>query len=193
MDAPRHERIPLTRYLLIGAALIAVQGIVLYVMGQPLICACGSVKLWGGIASGPEMSQQLTDWYTYSHIIHGILFYAVLRYVFPRAPLRLRLSLALGLEGAWELIENSPMIIERYRQSAIAQGYFGDSIVNSMCDSLAAAFGFALARMLPARVTIALVVAMELFTAAMIRDNLTLNIIQLIYPSETISRWQVGQ
>jgi len=188
-----HQRIPLRTFLLIGVLFVAIQALVLFAMGQPPICACGSIKLWGGIEAGPEMSQQLTDWYTYSHIIHGIIFYFVLWLILPGAPFGLRLALAVGLEAGWEIFENTPFIIDRYRQTAIADGYFGDSIVNSVSDSLAAASGFVLARLLPAWATAALVIAMELFTGYMIRDNLTLNIIQLIHPAEAISRWQAGQ
>jgi hypothetical protein len=188
-----YERIPFHTYLLVGVSFIAIQALVLFAMGQPPICACGSVKLWGGIAAGPEMSQQLTDWYSYSHIIHGVGFYFVLWLLLPGTPVGLRFAVAIGLEAGWEIFENTPFIIERYRQTAIADAYFGDSIVNSVADSLAAAFGFALARLLPAGAIVALVIATELFTGYMIRDNLTLNIIQLVHPTEAISRWQMGR
>lgn len=187
-----YERISSGKWLLVGAMVVAVQGLVLYAMGQPLICGCGNVRLWGGIV-GPEISQQLTDWYTYSHLTHGIGFYLLLWLIVPGTPVGARFALALGLEGVWEILENTPWIIDRYRQTAIAQGYFGDSIVNSVSDSLAAALGFGVARLLPAWSTILLVIAMELSVGYMIRDNLTLNIIQLIHPAEAISRWQAGR
>lgn len=187
-----YERISPGKWLLVGAMVVAVQGLILYAMGQPLICGCGNVRLWGGIV-GPEISQQLTDWYTYSHLTHGIGFYLLLWLVAPQIPIAARFAAALGLEGAWEILENTPWVINRYRQTAIAQGYFGDSVVNSVSDSLAAALGFGLARLLPARSTIVLVIATELFVGYMIRDNLTLNIIQLVHPIEAISRWQVGR
>ena len=188
-----HERVSVGTWLLVGAAFIASQALALLAMGQPPICACGYVRFWGGIVSGPETSQQLTDWYTYSHVIHGIGFYFALWFVAPRVPVTIRFILALGLEVGWEIFENTPFIIERYRQSALAQGYFGDSIVNSVSDTMASAFGFLLARTLPARATVALAISVELFTAFMIRDNLTLNVIQLIHPIEAISRGQTGQ
>ncbi len=187
-----HERISVRTCVLAGAALITVQSLVLAAMGQPLICACGHVKLWGGVAGGLEISQHLTDWYTYSHIIHGFCFYFILRLIAPRTPIALRLVFALALEVSWEIIENTPFIIDRYRQSALAQGYFGDSVVNSVSDTLAAVGGFLLARLLSAWGVVALTIAFELFAAYMIRDNLTLNIIQLIHPTEAISRWQTG-
>lgn len=186
------ERIATGTWLLVGGAFIALQVLVLIAMGQPLICGCGYVRLWGGI-TGPEISQHLTDWYTYSHVTHGIGLYLLLWLVAPRLPAGLRFALAVGLEASWEIIENTPWIINRYRQIAIAQGYFGDSIANSVSDSLAAAFGFGIARLLPAWSTIALVVALELALAYLIRDNLTLNLIQLVNPIDAISQWQLGR
>lgn len=176
--------------LVFGFALI-VQATVLYVMGQPPICACGTVRLWVGEVLSPENSQQITDWYTPSHVIHGMLFFALARLLFRgRWSLLLALSLALGIEIAWELTENSPPIIARYREQSLAQGYSGDSILNSLCDTLAMLTGFWLAARLPVRASIALAIAAELFTAVMIRDNLTLNVVQLLVPSKAISAWQ---
>lgn len=187
-----HGRISVGTCLLVGAAFIAVQALVLFAMGQPLICACGYVRLWGGITSGPEISQQLTDWYTYSHVIHGIGFYFALWLIVPRAPVAVRFILALAFEVSWEIFENTPFIIDRYRQSALAQGYFGDSIINSVGDTIASAFGFLLARTLPAWGAVALAISVELFTLYMIGDNLTLNVIQLIHPNDAIFHWQAG-
>jgi len=188
-----YERISVGTCLLVWSALIAVQALVLTAMGQPLICACGYVRLWGGLTAGPEMSQHLTDWYTYSHVIHGIGFYFVLWLIAPRTPVTVRFMLALAFEASWEVIENTPFIIDRYRQLALAQGYFGDSIINSVGDMMAAAFGFILAQALPVWGTVVLTVSIELFLAYMIHDNLTLNLIQLIYPTEAVSLWQAGQ
>jgi hypothetical protein len=175
--------------LLLVGALVA-QAMVLHLMGQPAICACGSVRLWAGTVLGPENSQQITDWYTPSHVIHGLLFYALgwllLR---GRSPL-LALALALGIEIGWELVENSPLVIDRYREQALAQGYSGDSILNSLCDTTAMLIGYWLAFRLPVRASVALALAAELFTAVMIRDNLTLNVVQLLAPSKAISAWQ---
>jgi hypothetical protein len=169
---------------------ISIQAGVLYAVGQPPICTCGVVRLWPNDVLGPETSQQIADWYTPSHVIHGILFFAILHLLFPRQPLWLVLAVALGVEIVWELLENSPVVIDRYRQQALAAGYSGDSILNSVCDTLFMTFGFFLARALPVRRTIALVVVAELTTGLLIRDNLTLNVIQLISPNPTISAWQ---
>lgn len=185
------DDVDLRPLLLVGAA-VALQASVLYAIGQPPICACGVVRLWVGDILSSEASQQITDWYTPSHIIHGILFFAILRLFFPRLPLNAALTVALAVELTWEFAENSPAIINRYRQQALAQGYSGDSVLNSVCDTLFMTTGFFLARALPVRLTAGLVVAAELFTALMVRDNLTLNIIQLLRPSTAISEWQAG-
>src|SRR5215510_4279175 len=185
-------RVSFGSLFLIATGIIALQASALVAMGHPLICTCGEVKLWHGIVFSAENSQHLTDWYTFSHIIHGFGFYLLLWLIAPRLPFGVRLVIAIGLEASWEIIENTPMVMERYRQSALAEGYFGDSVVNSLSDTLAATTGFLLARLLPVWLSAVLLIAMELFVAAMIRDNLTLNIIQLIHPSAAISKWQTG-
>ena len=182
----------LSLWLLAVLAALVIQAVALWAMGLPLICKCGTVDFWHGNPSGPETSQHLTDWYTYTHIIHGFGFYLLLWLIAPRLPFGLRLAIAVGLESAWEVIENTPFVMDRYRQSALARGYFGDSVVNSIFDSLASAVGFVLAQLLPAWQSVVLIVAIELILGYVIRDNLTLNIIQLIYPSELISNWQSG-
>ncbi len=174
------------------AALVAAQMFALHLMGHPAICTCGVVRLWYADPSGPETSQHLFDWYSFTHVIHGFLFYAALRAVAPRSSLLLRLALAIGIEVTWEIVENTPFIIDRYRQTALAKGYFGDSLLNSLSDTAAAIFGFFAARLLPVRASIAIVLSIEVFLAATIRDNLTLNIVQLLFPSEIVSRWQAG-
>jgi hypothetical protein len=179
-------------YLAVAAGLITVQALALLAMGLPAICKCGYVALWHGNPSGPETSQHLVDWYSYTHVLHGIGFYLLLWLIAPQTSIGLRFALAIGLEASWEVIENTPLVMDRYRQSALARGYFGDSIVNSVSDTAAAALGFVLARKLPVLVVVVLVIVSELFAGYMVRDNLTLNIIQLIYPSETISKWQEG-
>lgn len=186
------ERTPAALCLAIAAGFIALQALALLAMGHPPICTCGNINLWHGNPSGPETSQHLTDWYTYTHVIHGIVFYFLLWLIAPRTSFALRFALVIGIEAAWEIIENTPLIMDRYRQSALARGYFGDSMINSVADTIASGLGVLLARILPIWSTITLIIVMELFAAYMIHDNLTLNIIQLIHPSETISRWQTG-
>ncbi|MEX2642768.1 MAG: DUF2585 family protein [Acetobacterales bacterium] len=172
---------------------LALQTLILLAMGLPAICTCGHVELWHGNPSGPETSQHVADWYTFTHVLHGIGFYFLLWLIAPRMPFAWRFALAIGLEAAWEVLENTPLIVERYRQGALARGYSGDSIVNSVSDTLATALGVVMARFLPTRPVIALVIASELFLGYTIRDNLTLNIVQLVYPSEAISQWQTGR
>ena len=139
-----------------------------------------------------ENSQHLTDWYTPSHVIHGIAFYALLWLVARRMPVGSRFVLALALEAAWEVLENTPMVINRYREATIALDYYGDSVINSVADIGAMVAGFWLARAAPVALSLGFVVVMELFVGYMIRDNLTLNIIMLLYPLDAIKRWQGG-
>jgi Protein of unknown function (DUF2585) len=184
------EQMPLRVALLIGAGLIAVQATLELAMGRPPICACGVVRLWVGDVLSSENSQQLADWYTFTHIVHGFGFYLLLWLIAPHTSLAMRFALAVGLEATWEVVENTPFVIDRYREQALAQGYIGDSIINSVSDTLAAAFGFFLARVAPVWTTVGLTAALELFVGFMIGDNLTLNIIQLIHPIGFISHWQ---
>ena len=191
--AKRRDQPTPTVYVLSAMAIFIVQAIVLRAMGRPSICTCGYIQFWYGDLNGAGLSQHLTDWYTFTHITHGFGFYFLLRWLAPRASFGLRLTLMLGLETSWEIMENSPFIIDRYRQSALAQGYDGDSVANSLSDSVSTLLGFVLACLLPARLSLALVLASEVFLAFAIRDNLSLNIIQLVHPTQAVSAWQAGR
>jgi hypothetical protein len=173
-------------------ALLAAGAVALYAMGHVLICKCGYVKLWHGVTFSSENSQHLTDWYTPSHVIHGVLFYAGLWLVAQRLPLGVRALIALAVEVGWEVIENTPWIINRYREVTVSLDYFGDSVINSTFDSLAMLLGFVLARRLPVWASIGMVVILELVVGAFVRDNLTLNVIMLVHPIEAIRLWQAG-
>lgn len=179
----------------VAAAMIAaliVQAGALWALGRPFLCACGEFKLWEGDAASPGLSQQLTDWYSFTHVIHGVLFYFLLWLAAPGLSVGQRFMIALALEVGWEILENTPFAIRHYRKQPPAQNYAGDSIVNSLADTLAMALGFVLAWRLPVLGVIAISVLLEVGVALNIRDNFTLNVLSFIHPFDSIRRWQNG-
>jgi hypothetical protein len=176
---------------------LALLGILL-AMHRPPICPCGSVHLWAGQVQSAENSQQLTDWYSFSHLIHGMLFYGATHLIWRRAHLERRLDarwaicFAIVLESAWEILENSPIIIDRYRAVTISWGYSGDSVLNSASDVACMALGFLFAARVPVWLTVTTALVFEAFTLFMIRDNLTLNVLMLAWPLDAIRQWQAA-
>jgi len=182
----------------VGAALlIGIQVAILHGFGQPLLAASGHILLWVSDPRSPDTSQQLADWYSFSHLIHGFIFFGLTKLIAPRLPFGARLLMAMATEIGWEALENSPAVIQHYRQQALAAGYVGDSILNSVSDTAMMSTGFFIASRLRPRFVVALALVFELFTACVIRDNLTLNVLGLVAPADwssirAIHDWQAG-
>jgi hypothetical protein len=184
--ASGRSRLP---YLLTASVILAAAAWLLWVGREP-ICKCGYVKLWHGQTMSSENSQHIADWYTPSHLLHGLLLYGALWLVARRIGFGWRLLIATIVEAGWELLENSDFIIERYRAVTISLDYFGDSVINSVSDILAMVIGFYLARVIPIWASIALIIGFELLTTWLIRDGLALNILMLFYPLDAVKAWQ---
>jgi hypothetical protein len=184
----------MSRRAVLAALLIFVAAATaLLAMGRNPLCTCGHVALWVGQRDSAETSQMLADWYSLSHIVHGLIFYAALWVVARSWPVERRFLAALFIEAAWEVIENTPMVIDHYRSTTAALGYTGDSVINSMSDIAMMCVGFLLARKVPVWAGLALLVALEVVPLFVIRDNLTLNILGFLAPNPAIQAWQAGR
>ena len=177
---------------LVGVAVLAAAVFQLRSQGRLWLCACGYVLPWSGDAWSADNSQHLFDPYSFTHVLHGFLFWWLLSWALPRVPVAWRLCLAVALEALWEVVENSNFVIERYREATQALGYRGDTVVNSLGDILMCALGFLLARRIGWRRSLVLFVLMEVVLLVWIRDSLLLNILMLLYPVEGIKAWQAG-
>ncbi len=174
------------------AIILLVQIVAEHMMGRVAICTCGYVKLFEPVVKSSGNSQHIADWYTPSHIIHGFLFFGLTHLIMRRRPLSMRLFVAMLIESGWELLENSPIIINRYRAATISLDYVGDSILNSAMDAVFMVVGFLFAWRAPVVVTIGIAIFFELLTGWLIRDNLTLNVLMLVWPLDAIKTWQGG-
>lgn len=189
----RLPRLSLRNALLASLVVILAAEGVVFAMGHPLICTCGYVKLWHSARGDSEMSQHIADWYTYSHVLHGVIFYWLISWIAAgRLSVAARLLIAVFIEAGWEVFENSPFIINRYRSVTISRNYFGDSVINSTFDIVAMMLGFLLASRLATWIMVALIIVVEVGLLVLIRDNLILNIIMLIHPIDAIKAWQAG-
>jgi len=182
-----------TRRAAVAAVILVVAAAAtLLAMGRHPICTCGTIDLWVAGRDSPKTSQMLADWYSFSHIVHGLLFYGALRLVARRWPVEWRFLAALVIEASWEIVENTPLVIDRYRHATAALGYNGDSVINSVSDILMMTVGFLVARTLPVWASIALLIGLELIPLFVIRDNLTLNVWMLLWPNQSIAAWQAA-
>jgi Protein of unknown function (DUF2585) len=180
-----------TPYLITALIILAGAAYLLWIGREPY-CKCGYIKLWHGETVSSENSQHISDWYTPSHILHGILFFGLLWLVARRLSIGWRLVIATLVETGWELLENSSFIIERYRAVTISLDYFGDSVLNSVCDILAMVVGFFLASRIPIWASVAIIIGFEALTITLIRDGLALNILMLLWPLDAVRDWQAG-
>src|SRR5258706_5943114 len=178
--------------ILIFIAVVALTGGIELWMGRSLSGPDGRFGLWEGSIWSSENSQRFADPYSFSHIVHGILFYAGLWLVARKLPVRYRLLVALLLEAGWEILENSPFIINRYRDATISLGYVGDSVFNSLSDVLMMTLGFWFACKMRPRTSVIAIIVMEVGCALWVRDNLTLNLIMLVHPVAAIKHWQMA-
>lgn len=179
-------------YLLLAGGVVATTAVVLFLMGRIPMCACGRIEFWYGLLGTAEDSQHLLDWYSASHFIHGIIFFGLLYLLFRKMSVAGRFLIAVSIEAGWEILENSSIIINRYRETTMAAGYGGDSIVNSLVDIACMALGFVFARYVPIWVAVLMVIFLEVLVGYLIHDNLFLNILMLTFPLETVSDWQAS-
>lgn len=161
-------------------------------LGRNLICQCGYIKLWHGQVISSENSQHILDWYSPSHVLHGLAFYMALHFLLPRLEIGWRLTIAAAIEALWEIVENTNWIIDKYREDTIALDYYGDSVVNSLSDLSIMVLGFMIAARAPVWFSVLLFIAAELVVGMVIRDGLLLNVIMLVYPLDWIRQWQAG-
>ncbi len=180
--------------IVLAIALPLLAALAMYFMGREIMCTCGYIKVWHGVVFSSENSQHLFDWYSVTHVVHGLAFYLLLTIIEKLTGKKFSLTskflTAVLLESSWEVLENSDFIINRYRAATISLDYFGDSIINSLGDILAMMIGFWVAAKKPLWFSIGLALFLEIGLLIVIRDNLTINILMLIYPLDSLKLWQ---
>ncbi len=178
--------------LLAIVALLAATAFQLRHQGRFWLCTCGP-RFWSGNICSSENSQQFLDPYSFTHVLHGLVYFILLKLLLPRVRPLWRLCMAIALAAGWELLENTNFIINRYREATASLGYSGDTVVNSLGDISCAALGFVIARAFGWRRSVILFVVTEVVLLFWIRDGLILNIIMLIHPIQAIRAWQMCQ
>ena len=187
------NRLSLRTSVGIAAAIFVFAGTAELAMGRHLWGINNVPGIWSGDIWSSHNSQFLTDPYTFSHLTHGMLMFGACWLIAGSLPVQLRALITLIVEATWEVVENTDLMIHRYRAATISLNYYGDSVLNSMCDIAACMIGFSLAYLLPTRVTIVAVILLELMLALCIRDSLLLNILMLIHPIPAIRTWQLAK
>jgi len=183
-----------TMLVSVASALVLLTLIVLLRLeGRMFFCACGHFAVWVSDWCSSNTSQQLLDPYSFTHVLHGFLFFWLMALLFKRMPRAWQFLVALLLESAWEIFENTSFVINKYRTETAALGYQGDTIVNSLGDLTCALIGFVIARQLGVRRSLIVFVLIEVVLTFWIHDSLLLEILMLIRPVEAIKLWQMCQ
>jgi Protein of unknown function (DUF2585) len=165
--------------------------VLLRVQGRLVACACGYFEVWTSDTCSANNSQQLFDPYSFTHLLHGFLFFWLIALLFTRLTTGWQLWVAVLLESAWEVFENTSFVINKYRTETAALGYQGDTVVNSLGDLACALVGFLIARQLGVRRSLILFLLVELVLIVWIHDSLLLQILMLVQPVEAIKLWQM--
>lgn len=173
--------------------LVPLTALALWAEGRLFWCACGEFRVWVGDTCSSQNSQQLFDPYSFTHVLHGFLLFWLIALVFKNLSPSRQLSLAAILEALWEILENTPFIIDRYRAQTAALGYTGDTIVNSLGDLFCAIVGFQVARRLGYVRSLIAFLILEVVLLFWIHDSLLLQILMLIFPVNALKLWQMCQ
>jgi hypothetical protein len=188
---PRRSLAGTLRLSLAIVAVFAVTALLLHLEGRLWICSCGKVLIWAGNTCSSDNSQHFLDPYAFTHVLHGFAFFWLLAWLASRLKPNWQLLIAVAVEAAWEVFENTQFIIDRYREETAALGYNGDTVVNSFGDILCCIVGFLVARRLGLRRSLVLFIVIEVILIIWIKDSLLLQILVLIYPTEAIKAWQM--